>query len=132
MFVRLLQGPHTVAQFDSSPELALHASYSRAKHLRTIQPQMSNWGSGVGIHEVRPTLLASPYASLSFDSDNAQLPKISDWAIELLAWLPFGLLFLALLNRTNGPDEVARLMCESNANVNSASSTQSGAQATNA
>lgn len=43
--------------------------------------------------------------------------------IEVLAWLPFGLLFLALIDRSSGPDEMARLLGEMSADVNTAKNT---------
>jgi hypothetical protein len=118
LLIRLLQGPHTDAQFYSSPALALHASYSRADHFRTVEtPRMTDFSPvGSGVADVRPTL----------QTDAVRSPKNQNWLYELLAWLPFGLLFLALLDRTSGPDEVARLVGEAGANVNSARSPQSG------
>lgn len=129
IFVRLLQGPHTEAQFYASPDLALHASYSRARHMRTVDSHMNQYGTGLGFDEVRPTFQSPSYVALSRNEGDDRSPKDQEWLIELLAWLPFGLLFLALLDRTNGPDEVARLMGEYGANVNSA---QSGPRASNA
>lgn len=120
LIIRVLQGPHTDAQFYSSPELSLHARYSRAEHLRAADWRMTEYSTpwqGVDMQQTR-----SPAVSL----DNGQVGRgirSQDWLYEFLAWLPFGLLFLALLDRT--PAEMARLMGELGADVNSARSAQS-------
>jgi hypothetical protein len=84
---------------------------------------MGDYKTLQGVDEVQPTLPSSGYA-LSLDNVKYQPRKSQDWLYEFLAWLPFGLLFLALLDRTSGPDEMARLIGELGANVNSARSTE--------
>lgn len=115
LLIRLLQGPHTDAQFYTSPVLDLHARYSRADHLRADRaPRMTDSRAWQGADEARPTLPAVPTA---YQRGGIH----QDWVYEVLAWLPFGLLLLALLDRA--PAEAARLMGELGADVNSARST---------
>lgn len=130
LLVRLLQGPHTDAQFYTSPVLDLHARYSRADHLRTATPRMTDYSPWQGVDKVRTNLNSPQSAAVSLDNSeflrrrNEDIQDNPDWLYEVLAWLPFGLLFLALLDRTTGQAEVARLMGELGANANSGRSTQ--------
>jgi hypothetical protein len=77
-----------------------------------------------GVDQVRPALPSSGFEALSLDQGRVPEAK-QDWVYQIMAWLPFGLLFLALLDRTNGPAEAARLMGES---LSAASPARSAAQ----
>ena len=62
--------------------------------------------------DVKPTLFSPRDVMPSIDNNNdanKYSPKNEDWRTnKIFAFLPFGLLFVALLYQQDGPDEVAR------------------------
>lgn len=72
---------------------------------------MSQWGPSPGMDDVKPTLFSGFLDRMpSIDNNNnanQESPKNEDWRTnKVFAFLPFGLLFVALLYQQDGPDEV--------------------------
>jgi len=91
VLVRVLQGPHTDAQFYTTPAFSKQLEWFRRAHFGPADPHMS------GVDDVQPMLLRN--LALFPDTSNAGSPQRAGWRTEALAWIPVGLLLLAWLDR---------------------------------
>jgi hypothetical protein len=111
LLIRFLQGPQTEAreaQFYTSPEFSTQQSWYQYMHFRSAGPRKDYWRPWSGVGDAQPTLLQSSLRETPSLDKSQGGSSYAGWRVEALAWIPFGVLFMALLDRTKSHSSIAQ------------------------